>query len=106
MSVLEVTSDAEAVSTGGETITIRLKGRRVTVAHRPGTTILQAARFADLKPPSSCEAGNCATCIARVVEGEARMRVNDALDDDDVAEGYILTCQAEPVSASITVEYE
>ena len=44
--------------------------------------------------------------MARLTEGSATMRVNDALDDDEVAEGYILTCQGVPDTASITVRYE
>jgi ferredoxin len=86
-------------------VTIHVAGRKVTVAHRPGTTLLQTARYADLKVPSSCEAGQCATCMARVTYGEVWMRNNEALDDDDLAEGWVLTCQAEPVTASVTVEY-
>jgi 3-ketosteroid 9alpha-monooxygenase subunit B len=87
-------------------VTVVLGGKRVTVPHRSGTTILQSARFADLRAPSSCESGTCATCMARVVDGEARMRRNEALTPDEVAEGWVLTCQAEPVSPSITVVYE
>jgi 3-ketosteroid 9alpha-monooxygenase subunit B len=98
---------AESVTAGppGE-ITIRLGGRTVTVAHRPGTTVLQTARFAGLRAPSSCESGSCATCMARVVDGEVRMRNNEALTRDEVADGWVLTCQAEPVTPSVTVVYE
>lgn len=93
---------------GGEAaeVTIRLGGRTATVRHRPGTTLLQTARFAGLRAPSSCESGSCATCMARVTSGEARMRTNEALTDDEVAGGWVLTCQAEPVTPAITVEYE
>jgi 3-ketosteroid 9alpha-monooxygenase subunit B len=59
-----------------------------------------------LEPPFSCEAGNCATCIARVTEGEVKMRLNNALDDDEVEEGWVLTCQSEPVTPNVTVVYE
>ena len=72
----------------------------------PGETLLESARRAGLQPPFSCEAGNCGTCMARLVEGHATMRVNEALDDDEVAEGYILTCQGVPDTDSITVRYE
>jgi hypothetical protein len=44
--------------------------------------------------------------MARLSEGHATMRVNDALEDDEVAEGYILTCQGVPDTASITVHYQ
>ena len=86
-------------------VTIELDGRRTTTTHHPGTTILQTARQVGLRPPSQCEAGNCATCMARVLEGAATMQVNDALDDDEVADGWVLTCQAVPTTATIVVRY-
>jgi 3-ketosteroid 9alpha-monooxygenase subunit B len=97
----------EADDIAGTTqLTIRLAGRRVTVGHRPGTTILQAARSADLRAPSSCETGTCATCMARITEGEVRMRNNDALTPEEVADGWVLTCQAEPITPTVDVVYE
>ena len=87
-------------------VTIELDGRSVSVEHRPGTTILQTARQLGLSPPFSCEAGNCATCMARLEEGTASMFVNDALTDDEVAEGWVLTCQAVPTSPTVRVVYE
>ena len=86
-------------------VTIELDGRVESTAHHPGATILQTARQAGLRPPSQCEAGNCATCMARVVEGTVEMHVNDALEDDEVAEGWVLTCQAVPTSATVRVVY-
>lgn len=86
-------------------VTIEIDGRRTTTTHHPGTTILQTARQMGLRPPSSCEAGNCATCMALVLEGAATMQVNDALEDEEVAEGWILTCQAIPTSPTIIVRY-
>jgi len=50
--------------------------------------------------------GNCATCMAHLDAGEVTMRVNDALDDDEVAEGWILTCQAVPISREVVVDYD
>lgn len=88
------------------TVTIVLGGRRESVPQHAGESLLESARRAGLSPPFSCEAGNCATCIAQVTEGEAKMRVNNALDDDEIAEGWVLTCQGEPVTPQITVLYE
>ena len=87
-------------------VTIELDGRTETTDHYPGTTILQTARQAGLSPPSSCEAGNCATCMARLVDGEVSMFVNDVLTDDEVAEGWILTCQSVPTTPTVHVVYE
>jgi ferredoxin-NADP reductase len=90
----------------GGTITIICGGKRATVARTPGITLLQSARRAGLSPPFSCEAGNCATCIGRVTAGEVKMRTNNALDDDEIADGWTLTCQSDPVTADVTVIYE
>ena len=88
------------------TVTILLDRQKASVARVENETLLESARRAGLSPPFSCEAGNCGTCMAKLVEGKATMRVNDALDDDEVAEGYILTCQGVPDTESVTVEYE
>jgi ferredoxin len=88
------------------TVTILLDRQRASVARVENETLLDSARRAGLSPPFSCEAGNCGTCMAKLIEGKATMRVNDALDDDEVADGYILTCQGVPDTDSVTVEYE
>ena len=88
------------------TITILLDRQKASGQRVEGETLLESARRAGLSPPFSCEAGNCGTCMAKLVEGKATMRVNDALDEDEVAEGYILTCQGVPDSESVTVEYD
>lgn len=87
-------------------VTIQLDRSTVTVPYRKGNTVLQTARMAGLRAPASCETGSCGTCIARVVEGSVRMLNNDALDDYEVQEGLILTCQSLPTSPTISVIYE
>ena len=88
------------------TVTILLDRKTASVARVENETLLESARRAGLSPPFRCEAGNCGTCMARITEGSATMRVNDALDEDEVAEGYILTCQGVPDTSSVTVEYD
>lgn len=88
------------------TVTVDLRGQRRTVPQRSGESLLQSARRAGFTPPFSCESGDCATCLARLTDGEAKMRVNNALDADEVAEGYVLTCQAEPTTPDVTLVYE
>jgi 3-ketosteroid 9alpha-monooxygenase subunit B len=87
-------------------LTVQVGRRTVTGDQRPGSTILLAARSLGLRPPSSCETGSCATCMARVVEGSVLMRNNEALEPAEVAEGWVLTCQAVPTSSSVHVVYE
>jgi ferredoxin-NADP reductase len=101
--------DLPEPSNGGPTasmVTIELGGRSDTVDHRPGTTVLQMAREMGMAPPFSCESGNCATCMAKLVEGDVTMYVNNALTDDEIADGWVLTCQALPASPSVRIVYE
>ena len=89
-----------------ETVTLILKGKRHAITYKPGDTVLETARRGGLQAPFSCEAGNCATCMALVHEGSATMRVNNALTPDEVAEGWVLTCQSLPRGQTVTIEYE
>ncbi|HUR76970.1 MAG TPA: ferredoxin--NADP reductase [Acidimicrobiales bacterium] len=87
-------------------VTVELGGKRATGAHHRGTTLLQMARQLGMSPPYSCESGSCATCMARLVDGTVKMQVNNALTDDEVTEGWVLTCQSVPTSATVHVIYE
>ena len=89
-----------------EQVTIELDRKTTTVRYREGDTLLQTARIAGLSAPSSCEIGNCGTCMARLTNGSARMINNDALTEEEVAEGWVLTCQSLPTSETVTVVYE
>ncbi|MDR7166335.1 ferredoxin-NADP reductase [Nocardia kruczakiae] len=103
-STIEAAVTESGASRG--TVTIFLNRKKATVPRHAGETLLESARRAGLTPPFSCESGNCATCMARLSEGSATMRVNDALADDEVEDGYVLTCQAVPETESVTVHYE
>jgi 3-ketosteroid 9alpha-monooxygenase subunit B len=87
-------------------VTVTLGGKTVVVAYKPGDTLLETARRGGLRPPFSCTAGNCATCMAFLREGSVTMRANNALTPEEVEEGWILTCQSLPTGKTIVVEYE
>lgn len=87
-------------------VTIVLDRKTASVRRVANETLLESARRAGLSPPFSCEAGNCGTCMGKIVEGKATMRVNDALEEDEVEDGYILTCQAVPDTDSISFTYD
>ena len=89
-----------------EEVVIELDRRTTTANYRTGDTLLQTARSAGLQAPYSCETGSCGTCMARIIEGSARMVNNDALEDDEVDEGYVLTCQALPTSPTVRLTYD
>lgn len=105
-SVEPAAADVADSSSQTEEVVIELDNTTTTAAYRAGNTLLQTARIAGLRAPSSCETGSCGTCMARIVSGSARMLNNDALDDDEVAEGWVLTCQSLPTSRSVHVIYE
>jgi ferredoxin-NADP reductase len=104
--VAPVPADAATSSSTTEEVIIELDRHTTTTHYRAGNTLLQTARMAGLRAPSSCETGSCGTCMARIVTGSARMLNNDALDDDEVAEGWVLTCQSLPTSRTVHVVYE
>jgi 3-ketosteroid 9alpha-monooxygenase subunit B len=98
--------DTRLPDTVTEEVTIQLDRRTTVVPYRAGNTVLQTARMAGLRAPSSCESGSCGTCMARVVDGSVRMFNNDALTDEEVADGWVLTCQSMPTSPKVRVVYE
>ena len=72
--------------------------------HQP--SILDAASAAGLEVPFSCTSGVCGTCRAKLVEGEVRMERNFALDKAEVAAGFVLTCQAHPLSERVVLSFD
>jgi len=71
-----------------------------------GLNILDAAIQHGVDAPFSCKGGVCCTCRAKVIEGKAKMDVNYALTEQEVAEGFILTCQAHPITEKVVVDYD
>jgi ring-1,2-phenylacetyl-CoA epoxidase subunit PaaE len=92
---------------GFAAVTFTLEGRASTVAvDAAGASILDHALAVRRELPYSCKGGMCASCRARVVSGEVRMDKNYALVEDDLAAGYVLTCQAHPVSEVVELDYD
>jgi len=103
--------DKAQVPEGSATVTpcdatIILDGDEFQATINEGDVVLQVALDAGMDAPYSCRGGMCSTCRAKVTEGKADMKVNSALTDGEVAEGYILTCQAFPLTPTITVDYD
>jgi ring-1,2-phenylacetyl-CoA epoxidase subunit PaaE len=96
----------EAKAAGLE-MTVTLEGRRLKVAFDPAKgAILDNARAAGLPAPFACKAGVCATCRAKVTAGTVEMKTNYGLSADELADGYVLTCQAVPTSEGVVVNYD
>ncbi|WP_213451483.1 1,2-phenylacetyl-CoA epoxidase subunit PaaE [Rhizomonospora bruguierae] len=86
--------------------TILLDGRASTVAMGRHERVLDAALRVRPELPYACRGGVCSTCRARVVEGTVEMAANWALEPDELAGGYVLTCQSTVTSATVTVDYD
>lgn len=70
------------------------------------SVILDAILDKDIDVPYSCQGGICSSCLAKIKTGKAEMRKNQILTDDEVEEGLVLTCQAQPQSADVVVDYD
>jgi len=68
--------------------------------------VLDAVLKQNIDAPYSCQGGVCSTCIARITEGKAEMAKNQILTDGEIAEGFILTCQAHPLTPVLKVDYD
>jgi len=73
---------------------------------KSGESLLDAALANNMDAPFACKAGVCSTCRAKVLEGEVEMQTNHALEDYEVRQGYVLTCQCYPLSDRIVVSYD
>lgn len=98
---------AEAM-VAGETsaLTVVLDGRSTTGAVPKTTTVLDSARQKRPDTPFACKGGVCGTCRAKVTCGEVEMARNYALEDSEVAQGFVLTCQSFPISDEVTVDFD
>lgn len=102
----EVKTTSTSTNEGDSNITILVDEEETTLVMSQKQTILDAALANNLDVPYSCQGGVCSSCICRVTEGAATMRQNNILTDNEVAEGLVLSCQAEPTSTSIKVDFD
>jgi len=99
-AVIAATAPAKAMAS------LIIDGKRREVPVAEGEAILDAALRAGMDLPFACRGGMCSTCRAKLVEGDARMEVNYSLEPWELEAGFILTCQARPVSARVVVDYD
>ncbi|MBB2986858.1 1,2-phenylacetyl-CoA epoxidase subunit PaaE [Terracoccus luteus] len=95
----EAAGDASAV-------TVVLDGRTTTSPVARSVPVLDGAQRTRSDLPFACKGGVCGTCRAKVTDGEVEMRRNYALGPDEVAAGFVLTCQALPVTDAVTVDFD
>ncbi|MBM2576715.1 2Fe-2S iron-sulfur cluster binding domain-containing protein [Jannaschia sp. Os4] len=89
-------------------LAVTLDGATSEIDLAPGQTVLEAAEAAGLEAPWSCRAGVCSTCRCRVVAGAVEMDANHAIEDDELRDGYVLSCQARPAAGTerVAVSYD
>jgi ring-1,2-phenylacetyl-CoA epoxidase subunit PaaE len=89
-------------------ISFRLDGLQGTVESptHARESLLNAALRVRPDVPFACAGGVCGTCRAKIVSGTVEMEENYALEPDEIAKGYVLTCQARPTSKAVTVDYD
>lgn len=98
---------AATTDTAEADVTLTLDGvqHRFSMEKR-GETVLDAGLRRGIDLPHSCKSGICATCRAKLVSGQVDMDVHYALEDYEIAQGFILTCQSHPVTDNIVVDFD
>jgi ring-1,2-phenylacetyl-CoA epoxidase subunit PaaE len=88
-------------------ITIKLDGRTFdfTLGYK-ADCILDAALAQGADLPYACKGGVCCTCRAKLVEGKVHMDVNYALEEEEIAQGFILTCQSHPLTEKVVIDFD
>jgi ring-1,2-phenylacetyl-CoA epoxidase subunit PaaE len=99
--------DARPGDAEGAQLVVQRDGRTHELVFTPGTpSILDAAAAAGIDVPYSCKSGVCATCRAKLIEGRVRLDRNFALDEAELDAGFVLTCQAHPLTDRVVVSYD
>jgi len=96
----------DQIKDGFTEITVLLDDEETTFLMKQSDDILAATLRNDLDSPYSCQGGVCSSCLAKVTEGKAVMVKNSILTDGEVADGFILTCQAHPTTQKISIDYD
>ncbi|MBM3418632.1 MAG: 2Fe-2S iron-sulfur cluster binding domain-containing protein, partial [Bacteroidetes bacterium] len=92
---------------GNSSLEVILDGEAVhLIMESSKKTILESLEAKGIDAPYSCRGGVCCSCKAKVLEGSVRMKVNYSLTDEEVAAGYVLTCQALPNASNIKLSFD
>jgi 3-ketosteroid 9alpha-monooxygenase subunit B len=95
----------EPVESEAVTVEVHLDGQTHRFPWPAGTRLLDLLIDRGLNPPFSCRQGNCGACACRILDGEVKLINNEILEEEDFAEGYILACQAIPLTEHVKVAY-
>ncbi|MEV4413749.1 2Fe-2S iron-sulfur cluster-binding protein, partial [Catellatospora sp. NPDC049609] len=95
-----------AVAGGDVEVSILLDGRSTDFTMDRGERVLDAALRHRGELPYACKGGVCSTCRAKVVTGSVQMAANWALEPDELAAGYVLTCQSSPTTDTLSLDFD
>jgi ring-1,2-phenylacetyl-CoA epoxidase subunit PaaE len=98
--------EEEGGSLKEQMVTIQYEGEDYQVLVKPHETILEAALREDIDLPYSCQAGMCTACMGKCLSGKVQMDEEDGLTDNEIKQGYILTCVAHPATSGVVIEIE
>lgn len=91
----------------GSLVNINLDGRSSSFRlSQAGTSVLEAALRVRSDAPYACKGGICGTCRAKVVDGEVSMDANYALEPEEMAAGFVLTCQSHPLTETVSLDFD
>lgn len=94
------------VGDGKTKVTVIVDEEEASFTMSQKKTILEVALENNIDAPFSCKGGICCSCVARLKEGEVIMRQNNILTDSELEEGLILTCQSQPTTEIVTIDYD
>ena len=92
--------------TNNSTVKINMDGEEFNFKMSPTEYILDTALENDIDLPYSCQSGVCTACQGKLLKGTVSMDVSDGLSDEEIDEGYILSCQSHPTSDEVEIEIE
>jgi len=87
-------------------VKVILDGQEYHITVEDGQTILEAAIEADIDPPYACRVAACCSCKAKLMSGEVKMDDDEPLSEEELSEGFILTCQSHPLNDDCVVNYD
>lgn len=96
----------EVVSGEVNEIQVVIDGEEYDIELKPGEAILDGASRIGIDPPFSCQSGVCTTCKAKLISGKVEMENNFGLGDDEIEDGYVLTCIGKPSSAGVKISWD
>lgn len=100
-------NEPKEIYKGTSKVTVVLDDEQIELEMKNNSTsILESLNMEGYDPPYSCKGGVCCSCKAKVMEGEVEMKLNYSLTDEEVAKGYVLTCQAFPNSEKVVISYD